>query len=260
MFTRKTLTKFFVILVVVAAVPALLSAQDRLPRDNGLATYHADPRYRPSESHLLRVLAYVGHPIGWVAREAFFRPLSYFASSTSTTRSVMGYREPYDFREPECFSADSSVPDCRSLLPFNYDAEPMDDLMEDVSVTTEVERHVYFPNINFDFDVRTLNELGKGRTRQLAVLLNESDGVHVVLEGHADYKGSVAYNDKLGMDRADAVRKELVAQGVSPERLSTVTFGKSKPIYEDKTDWARAVNRRVEVHVDGGEEVMAEEG
>src|SRR5437773_922107 len=69
-------------------------AQDQLPTDNGLATYHAAPRYRESESHPLRVLAYVVHPIGWVLREVIFRPLSYFASSTEVTRSVMGYREP----------------------------------------------------------------------------------------------------------------------------------------------------------------------
>ena len=40
-------------------------------------------------------------PLGWLAREAVFRPISYFASSTEVTRSVMGYREPYDFRQPE---------------------------------------------------------------------------------------------------------------------------------------------------------------
>ncbi|RIL09834.1 MAG: hypothetical protein DCC75_05665, partial [Proteobacteria bacterium] len=69
-------------------------AQEYLPDDNGLATYHTAPRYRESESHPLRVAAYILHPIGWVAREVLFRPLSYFASSTETTRSVMGYREP----------------------------------------------------------------------------------------------------------------------------------------------------------------------
>ena len=70
--------------------PQSAFAQDVLPADNGIYTYHTTPRYRDSESHPLRLLAYVVHPIGWVAREVFFRPLSYFASSTETTRSVMG--------------------------------------------------------------------------------------------------------------------------------------------------------------------------
>jgi outer membrane protein OmpA-like peptidoglycan-associated protein len=210
-------------------IPAFVAAQERLPYDNGLATYHTAPRYRESESH----------PI---------RPLSYFASSTEVTRSVFGYREPFDFRQPECFSADSSVPDCRAIPPFNYGAGA--DEGDEAKVVSEVERHVYFPDVNFDFNVRKLNDLGRGRVHQVAELLQKAPGVRVVLEGHADYIGSDKYNEKLGMDRAEAVRQELVAQGVTAERLSTVTFGKSKPIFAEQTDWARAVNRRVETHIE----------
>lgn len=224
-------------------------AQEYLPDDNGLATYHTAPRYRESESHPLRVAAYILHPIGWVAREVLFRPLSYFASSTETTRSVMGYREPFDYRRPECFSADSSVPDCRSIVPFNYDTAEVDDT---AAVISEPQRQVYFPDINFDFDKRILNDLGKGKARQVADLLKSSPGLKVVLQGHADYKGSDAYNEKLGMDRAEAVRGELVSLGVSADSLSTVTFGESQPIFSEQEDWARAVNRRVEVQADAG--------
>ena len=42
----------------------------------------------------------------------------------------------------------------------------------------------------------------------------------------------------------------LLALGVSPERLSTVTFGKSQPVFSEQENWARAVNRRVQVEVD----------
>jgi len=243
------------IAVVLVFAPYVVSAQDYLPEDNGLATYHTGPRYRASESHPLRIVAYVVHPIGWIAREVFFRPFSYMASSTEFTRSFFGYREPFDYRQPECFSADDSVPDCRSVAPFNYDAilvegEPE---LEDMDIAAEPVRQVYFPNVNFNFDIRKLNDLGKGRSYQIAELLNESPGVQVVLEGHADYIGSEGYNETLGMDRAEAVKGELVALGVSSERLSTVTFGKSQPVLEQQENWARAVNRRVEIHAgDGG--------
>ena len=225
-------------------------AQDVLPRDNGIVTYHTAPRWRESESHPLRVLAYIGHPVGWLFREVIFRPLSYFASSTETTRSVMGYREPYDYREPECFSADDSIPDCRSVAPFNYDSATPPAAVVEEQPLREVQREVYFPNVNFDFDVRKLNDLGRGQSHQIADLLKKTDGpVQIVLQGHADYKGSDAYNEKLGMDRAEAVRQELIALGIPAERLSTVSFGESRPIYAEQEDWARAVNRRVEVHV-----------
>lgn len=240
------------LLAVLVLIPMAGQAQERLPYDNGLFTYHTAPRYRESESHPLRVLAYAVHPIGWLAREMVFRPISYFASSTEVTRSVMGYREPFDFRQPECFSADDSVPDCRSLPPFNYGAE------DTGKMVSEVERHVYFPDVNFDFDVRQLNDLGRGRVHQIAQLLEKSPGVRVVLEGHADYIGSEQYNEKLGLDRAEAVRQELIKLGVPADRLSTVTFGKSKPALSEQEDWARAVNRRVEIRIDeGGEAATA---
>jgi len=159
----------------------------------------------------------------------------------------MGYREPFDFRRPECFSLDDSVPDCRSIAPFNYGSG------SDVSkLAGEAEPQVYFPDVNFDFDMRRLSDLGRGRVYQIAQLLQKSPGVRVVLEGHTDYKGTEQYNERLGMDRAEAVRQELIRLGVPPERLSTVTFGKSKPILTQQEDWARAVNRRVEVHIDEG--------
>jgi outer membrane protein OmpA-like peptidoglycan-associated protein len=233
-----------IIIALICALPLVASAQDVLPADNGLATYHTAPRYRETESHPFRVLTYLVHPIGWVAREVIFRPLSYFASSTETTRSVMGYREPFDYRQPECFSADDSIPDCRTVNPFNYEGQPE----RDANVNISHDRQVYFPDVNFDFDVRKLNTLGKARTRQLAKLLGDQAAVKVVLQGHTDYLGSDAYNQKLGMDRAEAVRAELVALGIPSDRLSTVTFGESQPLFTEDTDWARAANRRVEVH------------
>ncbi|MEZ4754511.1 MAG: OmpA family protein [Bdellovibrionota bacterium] len=254
MFKRIILSISLVIIALTFSLPA--SAQDSLPRDNGMSDYHTWPRYRESESHPLRILGYALHPIGWVAREAIFRPLSYFASSTETTRSVMGFREPFDYREPECFNADDSTPDCRTLAPFDYGLSQSPD-PADGSIGTlgtepsgQLVRQVYFPDVNFDFDDRKLTPLGKGKVRQLAAVLQNTPGLHVVLEGHTDQIGTEAYNEKLGLDRAEAVKGELLAQGLSNERLSSVTFGKSKPVFAETDDWARAVNRRVEVHVD----------
>jgi len=157
----------------------------------------------------------------------------------------MGYREPYDYRQPECFSSDDSVPDCRSIVPFNYDQG------NTRSLGSGDDRAVYFPDVNFDFNSRKLNTLGTSKAHSLAQLLKSGSGVKVVLQGHTDFKGSDEYNMKLGMDRAEAVRKELVASGISADRLSTVTFGESQPLFAEKEDWARAANRRVETKFEG---------
>lgn len=255
------LLKGFLVCAVCVMFGGLALAQDVLPRDNGLGTYHTSPRYRESESHPLRIVAYALHPVGWVLREGIFRPLSYFASSTETRRSVMGYREPYDYREPECFSADDSVPDCHAMTPFNYDnvGAPSGGTGGEEAAAMVGSREVFFPDVNFDFDVRKLNDLGRGQTHRIAQMLKNQGGeVHIVLQGHTDYIGSDKYNEKLGMDRADAVRQELIALGVSPERLSTVTFGKTQPIFPEQENWARAVNRRVETHYDQGAKAAPE--
>ncbi len=243
---------FSLLVVICTGLCFEASAQDQLPRDNGLSTYHVAPHYRDSESHPLRVLSYIFHPIGWVARELVFRPLSYLASSSETNRSVMGYRDPFDYRQPECFSSDHSSPDCRSVMPYNYDSITPEAVEMAIAepVVDEPIRQVFFPNVNFDFDKSELTELGKGRARQIADLLEDESDVHVVLEGHTDFIGTEEYNENLGSRRAESLREELIALGVSPERVSTVTFGKSQPLVAGESDWARAVNRRVEVHVD----------
>lgn len=232
--------------VMVASVSPFVStaahAQEQLPTDNGYYTYHTAPRYRESESHPLRILGYIFHPIGWVAREGIFRPLSYFASSTPKRRSIMGYREPYDWRETFCYD-NENVPDCRTVPPLNYARETREHLVRD-QITG---REVYFPNVNFDFNRRSLNAEGRGKVAQIADILGEHRSVHVVLQGHTDYRGSEEYNRTLGMDRANAVKNELVKLGVSSDRLATVSFGETSPLLDEKTDAARAVNRRVEV-------------
>lgn len=233
---------------------AQVFAQDVLPADNGLATYHVAPRYRESESHPLRVVGYVLHPIGWVLREGIFRPLSYFAGSTEETRSIMGFREPYDYRQPECFSADDSVPDCRTISPYNYGRSEKGAVVDSGDQTAALDhtasQTVYIPDVNFDFNKHTLNDLGRGRVHQIASLLQNDHDVKIVLQGHADYVGSDSYNEKLGLERAEAVRQELVALGVSGDKISTVTFGETKPVLPEEQNWARAVNRRVEVQAE----------
>lgn len=243
--------QFFLVLAIAAFSCSFASAQDMLPVDDGIYDYHTAPRYRETESHPLRILAYVVHPIGWAARELIARPLSYFAASTPTTRSVMGYREPYDYRQPECFSADDSAPDCRTIVPFDYDMKKKA-INETAAAALSGDTQVYFPDVNFDFDRRSLNDLGEGQARRIAKLLQDGNSnLKVVLQGHTDYVGSESYNEKLGLDRADTVRQELIGLGVTPERLSSVTFGETQPLFQDQENWARAVNRRVEVHSDG---------
>jgi OOP family OmpA-OmpF porin len=111
---------------------------------------------------------------------------------------------------------------------------------------------LYFPDANFDFNKRTLNPAGKEKVKVAADILRREGYLKVVLEGHTDSRGSESYNQKLGLDRAEAVKNELVAQGIPVDTASTISFGETRPLFTEKEDWAYSANRRVHVRV--GEE------
>ncbi|MCB0346830.1 MAG: OmpA family protein [Bdellovibrionales bacterium] len=231
-------------------------AQDLLPEDNGIFTYHQSPEWRESESHPLRITAYVLHPVGWVFREAIFRPWSALVSSTKFTRSFFGYRYALDYREPDCFGVKDY--DCHKLPPMTQIggyAEPSDGMEggegDAVMNSGAGERQVFFPDVNFEFDRAKLTDLGKGRVRQISQLLASVPSLNIVVEGHTDYMGTDEYNNSLGERRASAVMSELQELGIDPARMSTVSYGESRPIFAEEEDWARAVNRRVQFSVQG---------
>lgn len=108
---------------------------------------------------------------------------------------------------------------------------------------------VVFSDIAFRFDSAELTDLGRGQAYLAAQKLKENREMIVVIEGHADYVGSEEYNHKLGLRRAQTVINELTDLGVDPARMSAASFGESRPLIDLETDWARAVNRRVEFRV-----------
>jgi outer membrane protein OmpA-like peptidoglycan-associated protein len=256
----KTIKPFSIasILVVglIASQVRILEAQDRLPREKTPFSYHKSPDYRQSESHPLRIAAYLLHPVGWVVREVVTRPLSYFASSTSTTRSITGYREPFDFREPVCFSAEDDAPDCRTISPFNQSSFGSKKTAENDGFDEDGigRRKVAFDHVNFDFDKSTLNDRGKKQVAKIAEELkskqDEDGSLALVLEGHTDEVGTEEYNMVLGKKRAETVKTELALLGIDQSRMKTVSLGETQPFETGNSPEAHAANRRVEVHID----------
>jgi len=75
----------------------------------------------------------------------------------------------------------------------------------------------------------------------------QSNGARVVLEGHADERGTREYNMALGERRAKAVQRYLVLQGVSPAQLELVSYGEERPLTAGSSEESWAQNRRVEL-------------
>ena len=96
----------------------------------------------------------------------------------------------------------------------------------------------------FDTDRYDLDAEDRAILTQQARWLAANPGSNATIEGHADERGTREYNLALGARRAASVRDFLVAQGVSPGRLETVSFGKERPVAlgSDPESWAQ--NRR----------------
>ena len=103
----------------------------------------------------------------------------------------------------------------------------------------------------FDFDKSTLKPSGKAKLEDLVSKLIGTDIEVVVATGHTDSVGTEAYNLKLSMRRANAVKAFLVSKGIPADRVFTEGKGESKPIASNKTSEGRAKNRRVDVEVVG---------
>ena len=80
--------------------------------------------------------------------------------------------------------------------------------------------------------------------RKQATWLRENSGINVVLEGHADERGTREYNLALGERRANAAKDYLMTYGVSASRISVISYGKERPVDSGSDPLAWSKNRR----------------
>jgi OOP family OmpA-OmpF porin len=101
-------------------------------------------------------------------------------------------------------------------------------------------------NIHFDFDRFSLTPESEATLDEIAEILNEEHDSKFMVSGYTDAKGSRAYNERLSLNRAKAVRDGLVKRGVSEDRLVVKGFGKRITITpESSTDDERRIDRKV---------------
>jgi peptidoglycan-associated lipoprotein len=98
--------------------------------------------------------------------------------------------------------------------------------------------------IYFDFDVSNVSQQYASVLDAHAKFLNANSDVNVLVEGHADERGTPEYNIALGERRAKAVVTYLENMGVDSEQLSVVSYGEEKPMVKDRSESAFSKNRR----------------
>jgi peptidoglycan-associated lipoprotein len=105
---------------------------------------------------------------------------------------------------------------------------------------------VDFDKVYFDLDSSVLRTDAREALDEIAAFLLANPGVSVTITGNTCDLGEEDYNQSLAERRADAVRNYLIAKGVTEGRLSTVSYGESRPDTPNTDEEHRALNRRAE--------------
>ena len=112
-----------------------------------------------------------------------------------------------------------------------------------------VKKKIVLRGVNFDFDKAVIRPDAMPILDEAANTLKEYGDVSVSVDGYTDSIGSDAYNERLSVRRATAVKQYLERQGVAASRMSVRGFGMSNPVASNATPEGRAQNRRVELIV-----------
>ena len=108
----------------------------------------------------------------------------------------------------------------------------------------DFKRSVQSNTVNFGVDLYDIDSTARAILDEQAVWLARYPNVRVTIEGHCDERGTREYNLALGDRRANAAKNYLAAKGVDPSRMTTISYGKERPLAlgSDESSWAQ--NRR----------------
>ena len=127
------------------------------------------------------------------------------------------------------------------------DVQPMSDdaaRAEDFSVNDPSGEGGPLADVYFEYDQARLSDEARAVLEKHALWLQNHRSAKVAIEGHCDERGTVDYNLALGEQRARATRDYLVSLGVAGDRLTTVSYGKERPLDAASNEAAWAKNRR----------------
>jgi outer membrane protein OmpA-like peptidoglycan-associated protein len=116
---------------------------------------------------------------------------------------------------------------------------PDDDVMK-------IGKPVVFEGINFEFNSAEISSESEAILEEAYQTLINNPDITVEIAGHTDEIGSAAYNNKLSLERAEAVKRWLGSRGIDESRLIAAGYGKQKPVAPNDTPENRLKNRRIE--------------
>ena len=103
------------------------------------------------------------------------------------------------------------------------------------------------PSVYFDYDSFELKEKYITLIQKIGRIMRNNENFGIKLEGHSDERGTREYNIGLGNKRAETVAKLLQAEGISRDRIETISFGEERPVDIAQTESAWYKNRRCDL-------------
>lgn len=134
-----------------------------------------------------------------------------------------------------------------AVPPAQLEPMPAPAPVTEVERTLLEHRPVVIEAANFDFDSAKIKPSARQQLDEIAQFAQKYPDANFTVDGHTDSIGTIEYNRKLSLRRAQAVKNELAKQGVAEDRMQVRGLGESRPIASNKTAAGRAKNRRVEV-------------
>jgi OOP family OmpA-OmpF porin len=212
----------------------------------GVASAQSAPPYAPLTTDLQArtpYSAYVQDGRGVIARNPF--GLCWRTGYWTPADAVPGCDAPLCV-EPEKLENGKCVAPPEPVAP-----PPAPAPVPEAAPVPTSEKVSYSADAFFDFDKAILKPAGKASLDELSGKLGDMNLEVIIAVGHTDSVGTDAYNQKLSIRRAEAVKAYLKGKGIEETRIYTEGKGESQPKADNATAEGRAQNRRVEIEVVG---------
>lgn len=118
-----------------------------------------------------------------------------------------------------------------------------------ISACTHVPSTIDGNQVFFSFDSAKISDEARDTLESQALYMKKHPDTNIVIEGHCDERGSTEYNLALGAQRANNAAHVIIQDGIEPERIKTISYGKEKPIYTGTGEKVWSKNRNATTHI-----------